>query len=372
MSRISKYIFGQTAFVMLVLTVVLSFVIWLTQSLRFVDLVVNRGLPVSEFLWLAMLILPRWMAGILPAACVIAVVYVYNRLISDRELVVLRAAGYSNLRLAGPAVRLALVVMVLVYVLNIYLLPVSYRQFRDLYHAASSDYSAILLQEGSFQTLPQQRTIFIRERVGAGRFKGILFHDASNPNHPVTYMAESGALVKTAAGSRIVLINGNRQQYDRDTGAVSFLAFEKNSLDLDLAAGVAPGGHKRGPEEMYLWELFDAVSNDDGAPVLYRAEAHSRMVSPFLALGFVLMALAILLSGDFSRRGQGNRVAAAIVLVIALQTSAIAAHNLAGNDARAIPLMYATVILPLIIGVFALGRSGGRLVRAQRARTAAG
>ncbi|MDH3229377.1 MAG: LPS export ABC transporter permease LptF [Alphaproteobacteria bacterium] len=372
MNRISKYIFGQTAFVMIFVTAILSFVIWLTQSLRFVDLVVNRGLPVTEFLWLAMLILPRWLAGILPIACVVAVVHVYNRLITDRELVVLRAAGFSNLRLASPAILLGLVVMLLVYLLNVYLLPVSYRQFRELHQAANSDYSAILLQEGSFQTLPQRRTIFIRERVGAGRFNGILFHDASDPDRPVTFMAESGALVQTEAGSRIVLINGNRQQFDRNNGAVSFLAFEKNSLDLDLAAGVAPSGRKRRPEEMFLWELFDPSLDAETERIPYRAEGHSRIASPFMALGFVVTSLAILLSGDFSRRGQGNRVVMAITLVIALQTSAIAAYNLAGDNARAIPLLYASVILPLIIGLFALGQAGRRRVRARRTGMSAG
>lgn len=371
MNRISKYIFGQTAIVMIFVTVVLSFVIWLTQSLRFVDLVVNRGLPVTEFLWLAMLIVPRWLTGILPLACVVAVVFVYHRLIADRELVVLRAAGFSNLRLAGPAILVGLVAMLLVYLLNIYLLPVSFRQFKELHFAANSDFSAILLQEGSFQSLPQQRVIFIRERVGAGRFNGILFHDASDPDRPVTYMAESGALVHTEAGSRIVLINGNSQQFDRNRGTVSFLAFEKNSLDLDLATGVAPGGRTRGPEEMFLWELFRPAPEGGPLPTPYRAEAHSRIVSPFLALGFVVMALAILLSGDFTRRGQGNRVVMAIVLVIALQTSAIAVHNLAGDDARLIPTLYADAALPLLAGLFALAQAGRRRVRVQPVSTTA-
>ncbi|UCH74299.1 MAG: LPS export ABC transporter permease LptF [Rhodospirillales bacterium] len=371
MNKISTYIFGQTALVMFFVTVVLSFVIWLTQSLRFVDLVVNRGLPITDFLWLAMLIVPRWLTGILPLACVVAVVYVYNRLIADRELVVLRAAGFSNLRLAGPAMGVAVVTMLIVFVLNIYLLPVSFRQFKELYLTASSDYSAILLQEGSFQTLPQRRVIFIRERIGAGRFNGILFHDAGNPDQPVTYMAESGALVRTEAGSRIVLINGNRQQFDRDRGTVSFLAFEKNSLDLDLATGVAPGGRKRGPEEMFLWELFDPVLAGDTTQTRYRAEAHSRMVSPFLAFGFVVMALAILLSGDFARRGQVNRVVMAIIVVVVLQTAAIAAHNLASDNARMIPLLYAGGGLPIAVGLLILSQAAGRRVRVRSGDTRA-
>ena len=174
MNSISKYIFRQTAFVMIFVTVVLSFVIWLTQSLRFIDMVVNRGLPVTDFLWLAMLITPRFVTLILPFACAIATVYVYNRLITDRELIVLRAAGFSNFRLARPAIRLALATALVAYVLNIYLLPVSFREFSDLRYTITSDYSAVLLQEGAFNTLPSKITIFVRERRGAGVLNGIL------------------------------------------------------------------------------------------------------------------------------------------------------------------------------------------------------
>jgi lipopolysaccharide export system permease protein len=184
-------------------------------------------------------------------------------------------------------------------------------------------------------------------------------------------MAESGALVRTEAGSRIVLLNGNSQRFDSDRDAVSFLAFEKNSLDLDLAVGVAPGGRKRGPEEMFLWELFRPAPDGGALPTPYKAEGHSRIVSPLLALGFVVTALAILLSGDFTRRGQGPRVVLAIMLVIVLQTAAIAAHNLAGDDARMIPMLYANATLPLFIGLFALAQAGRRRVRVQHGSTPA-
>jgi len=369
MDSISKYIFRQTAVVMIFVTIIFSFVIWLTQSLRFVDMVVNRGLPVTEFLWLAMLILPRWLAVIMPLACVLAVVYVYNRLISDRELVVLRAAGFSNLRLARPAVALAVLAALFVYLLNIYLLPVSYRQFTDLRLAIRSDYSSILLQEGSFHTLPGPLTIFVRERGGAGLLNGILVHDGRDPDQPVTLMAESGRLVETEAGSRIVLINGNRQQVDRNSRALSFLTFEKYTVDLDLATGVAPSGRARNPEEMFLWELFDPALKSNPRGISYLAEGHSRVASPLLALALVLASLAVLLSGDFSRRGQNDRIVMAIILVITLESTGIAAYNLAGDDTRAIPLLYANIVLPILVSLYVLGP--GAVKRRRRTRQAA-
>ena len=364
MNSISTYIFRQTAFVMIFVTVVLSFVIWLTQSLRFVDMVVNRGLPITEFLWLAMLITPRFITLILPFACVIAAVYVYNRLIADRELIVLRAAGYSNFRLARPAIRLALVTALVAYALNIYLLPVSFREFSDLRYSISSDYSSMLLQEGTFNTLPSKITIFVRERHGAGVLNGILVHDGRDPDEPVTYLAHEGRLISTESGPRLVLIEGNRQQINRKDGSISFLQFEKQTFDMNITSGPVPAGRKRKPEEMFLWELFDpALLADEHygkSYEKYRAEGHSRLVSPLLSLGFVLMGLSVLLSGDFSRRGQNWRIFSTALLVVIFYSISISIFNISSDDIRLIPLLYVNVSLPILVGYYAIGPASRR------------
>lgn len=364
MNSISTYIFRQTAFVMLFVTVVLSFVIWLIQSLRFIDMVVNRGLPVTEFLWLAMLITPRFVTLILPFSCAIATIYVYNRLIADRELIVLRAAGLSNFRLARPAIRLALVTALAAYALNIYFLPVSFREFSDLRYSINSDYSSMLLQEGTFNTLPSRITIFVRERREAGVLIGVLAHDGRDPDEPVTYMAHEGRLVSTGSGPRLILIEGSRQQINRKDGSISLGQFEKQTLDLNIASGTARAGRKRKPEEMFLWELFDPGLQTDKfyGPIFerYQAEGHSRIASPMISVGFVLMALAILLSGDFSRRGQNLRIFSAALLVVFTYSMGIAAFNLSSDNIRLIPILYANVALPIILGYIIIGPAARR------------
>lgn len=364
MNSITRYIFRQTAFVMLFLTAALSFVIWLSQSLRFVDMVVNRGLPVSDFLWLAMLVTPRFITLILPFACFIATIYVYNRLITDRELIVLRGAGMSNMNLSRPAIILGLVTVIIAYVFNIYLLPVAYREFSDLRYKISGDYSSMLLQEGSFNTLPSRITIFVRERQGAGILKGILVHDGRDADEPVTYMAHEGRLVQTDRGPRLVLIEGNRQQISRSDGSISFLQFEKQTIDINLASDATPVGRKRKPEEMFLWELFDPeLSTDDFyGPIFarYRVEGHGRIASPLLALGFVVIALAFLLSGDFSRRGQSTRIVTASQLIVAIYGISLASFNIASDDIRLAPVLYAVVLLPVVGGLIVLGPLSGR------------
>ena len=74
--------------------------IWLTQSLRFVELVVNRGLSLLVFLQLTGLLIPSFIAVILPITTFVVVQFVYQRLAGDRELTVMRAAGLSPLALS--------------------------------------------------------------------------------------------------------------------------------------------------------------------------------------------------------------------------------------------------------------------------------
>ena len=107
MKRLDRYILRQCFGVMIFVTAALSAAIWLAQSLRLIDLIVNRGLSIEVFLYLAALILPRFLDIVLPIGVFIAVLFTFNRLTGESELVVMRSAGLSHLALAKPVVLLA-------------------------------------------------------------------------------------------------------------------------------------------------------------------------------------------------------------------------------------------------------------------------
>ncbi|MGA0394519.1 MAG: LptF/LptG family permease, partial [Rhodospirillales bacterium] len=132
MSELNKYVLRQLLIGMVIVTIGLTCVIWLTQSLRFVDMIVNRGLTAGTFVYLTMLLLPNFLSIILPIAVFTVVVFTYSKLISDRELIVMRAAGLSQHALARPAILLAAIVCLFSYIINIFILPESYRMFREL------------------------------------------------------------------------------------------------------------------------------------------------------------------------------------------------------------------------------------------------
>ncbi len=346
---IERYILRQLAIVAVLVTFTLTLAIWLTQSLRFVELIVNRGLSLHSYLYLTLLLLPSFLSLMLPVSLFTAVLFTYNKLISDSELVVLRAAGLGPFQLARPALVLAGVVVLIGYALSLYLLPWSYRQFKDLEFNVRTDYSAVLLKEGAFNNISPGITVYIRAREADGELQGILIHDNRMRDKSFTLMAERGRLAMTEEGPRVILVNGNRQQVDPANGKLSLLYFDRYSVDLGKV-GQAQQNRWREPRERYLHELlFPSNDPDDVAQASrLRAEAHNRLTGPLLGFAFTLVSLAALLSGEFNRRGQSRRVLVAIGLAAVLQTGAIALGNAIVRWPVLLPVPY--VVLAATMG----------------------
>ncbi len=357
MQAINRYIFAQVLAATIAVTVGLTFAVWLTQSLRLIDFIVNRGLPASTFFSFITLLLPSFIGIVLPIAAFCSVLFIYYKMVMDSELVVLRAAGLSQMQLARPALRLGLLVTLVVYSISLYFLPASYRAFKDLQYELRSDFTTVLLQEGIFNTVTDGITVYVRDRTAKGELLGILVHDTREPENPVTMMAERGAMVHSEDGPRVVMLNGNRQQRNAENGQVSMLYFDRYTVEL---ARLQETVHTRWrePKERFITELF--IPGSHPGDIAYRselvAEGHQRLVMPLYSLCFVLIGLAALLAGEFNRRGQTRRVLLAILLVAVLEAQALALHDLATRSAHAIPVMYAGVIVPILASLYALLR----------------
>ena len=360
-TSLDRYILRQCFGIMIFVTAALSAAIWLAQSLRLIDLIVNRGLSIEVFLYLALLILPRFLDIVLPIGVFIAVLFVFNRLTAESELVVMRSAGLSHLALAKPVLMLAGIAFLALMSLSIYFLPESNRAFKDLQFEIRNRFVSSLLQEGTFTTIADKLTIYIRARDDRGELIGLLINDDREPQRPVTLLAERGAFADTPAGARILMVNGNRQQFDTETRKLSLLTFDRYTLDL-ASLHDAPVIRFREAQERFLGELF--FPPPDTEPDLrlgFLVEAHQRILIPLSVFSFALIPLVCLLPGEFDRRGQLKRALLAILIAFLSELLGIGANDLASRSAGAIPLMYATGLFPFVFGFGILLHGGIRL-----------
>jgi lipopolysaccharide export system permease protein len=301
--------------------------------------------------------LPSFLTIILPIALFCVTLFVYAKLVSDREILVMRAAGLSQISLAKPALIVAMLFVTLGYALNLYLMPNSYRMFRELQWEIRN-YSHILLKEGAFTSFSDV-TVYVRERTKDGQLLGVLAYDQRNPEKIETWMAAKGALVEANKGAKVVMFDGNRQVINAQTNQLSILYFDQGVLDLKGLGKGAPTSKDRFREarERNLNELLNITNEPDISKRdigKFTIEAHKRLTSPLTALGFSLIAVCFLLLGNFNRRSQTRQITIAVCIVLALLISSLGLENLAAKKLNLIPLLYVHTILPILISLIAI------------------
>jgi len=356
MNRITAYILRQVLVTTLFVLVTLTLAIWLTQSLRFIELIVNRGLGLGSFFYLTALLMPNFLSLVTPIALFMSTLFVYNRLTVDSELVVMRAVGFGPGQLARPAIMLGVFATAIGYLLSLYLVPLTFGKFKELHSDVRSDYSSLLLQEGAFTNIGPNLTVYVRARESNGDLRGILVHDSRDPATSITLLAERGTLAMTDDGPRVILLNGNRQQVDRAAGKLSLLYFDRYSVEIGQTS-TAREFRWREPGERYvdelLWPDLTEAHDRQYAPRLI-AEGHTRLSAPLYALALVLVGLACLLPGDFNRRGLSRRLLVAAACGLGVEALSIAVPNLAARSPATIPFLYATPLALIALSAWVL------------------
>ena len=361
MSRIDRYIFRQLSLSLIAVTVGLASLVWLTQSLRFIELVLDRGLSLAVFVELTSLMLPNFFAVILPITTFIVALFVYVRLASDRELVVMRAAGLSQWRLARPALLLAVLATGIVMWLNLWLVPVSHAAFREWQFEIRNQLVGLLLQEGVFSSVGNDLTVYARYRDPDGTLRGILVHDSRERGAPATILAESGRIGQGPSGPRVTLVNGVRQTMERSpppqgsppgtapTLRLNTLTFAENSVDLARSRGNGDEQRSRDSRERFISELLypdPAEGLQERWIRRFRSDAHQRLASPFTTLTYALVGLTVALTGQFRRHGGLFGIAVGIGIVVGLLALGLLAANLASADNRWLWLIWVQAIAP--------------------------
>ncbi len=345
-SQLDRYMFRQLSLALIAVTGGLVALIWLTQSLRFVELVVNRGLSFLVFIELTSLLVPGFITVILPITTFVVVLFVYQRLSGDRELTVMRAAGLSPWSVARPALALAAIVIAACTILNILIVPVSYTAFREYQFEIRNRVAAFLLQEGVFTPMSDDLTVYVRSRDRDGTLRGILIEDDRKTNVQATILAERGRLLEGEAGPRVLLQSGSRQEIDRTTGRLNLLTFAENTIDL---ARTAKGDETRYRDaaEMTMPELSDPANALNARDVgKLRVEAQRRLSAPWTAMSFAAVALLSVLTGAFRRHGNIIRPLVAVLSVVALLALGLGVASLAARLPVLIPLIWVHAILP--------------------------
>ena len=87
--QFDRYLFAQMLRTTIMVSITLVGIMWLFQTIRLLEVVINRGAPISEFLLMSVTVIPLWLTIAVPIGAFVAVTWVFHRAVADRELLVM-------------------------------------------------------------------------------------------------------------------------------------------------------------------------------------------------------------------------------------------------------------------------------------------
>jgi lipopolysaccharide export system permease protein len=358
---VNRYVFVELAKPFVFFVLVFTGLIWLSQSLRVIETVVNNGQAARALLEFSVLLLPPVMSIVLPVSAFGATIYAVNKLFGDSELVAMSAAGMSRLALMRPVALFGAVVLLMMVVVTLVLMPLAERSFRERVALLRADVANGLLLEGQFLDPADGLTVYVRQSDGSGAMLGVFVHDSRADDAELTYTAREALLNRGEEGPRLIMRDGLVQRFDTTTRTLSVLRFD--SLVYDLTPFTEPVGDRtRRPSERFVTELWAPSEELIAVFGLGRinAELHDNISAPLYALTLPLIAVAGIVGGGFTRHGYGGRIAATVLAGTAVRLGGIATKAVVGGAPLAWPLLYAPPMLGILAAIWWLESSGRR------------
>lgn len=361
MKEYSKYIFKKILTPTLLTISTITLLIWLIQIIKFIPYVTEKGLELTVFLKMVIFVIPSLLLIIIPISIFTSSIFMYNKLIFENELVVLKGAGLSKISLFKPLFRLSLIFTLVCYILSLYLIPFAEHSYTDIKNYAKKNYITLLLSEGEFNHIPSENiTLYTKENKN-GILKEILLYNNQNSEKPSIITAESGVLVESRESNDesiyLQMKNGNVTNFLESTDtdkADSTLYFQDYTINLSDYYEVDIKANNYKIVAVSTMDLIKGIETNIQDSSKYKTELHKRLTMPLLPLILSILGIGGLLYGDFNRRGNAKNIRFTLIAGGLYLGSMIYMQNSIEAKPERINTLYIYIVLTFVICVFLL------------------
>ncbi len=206
MQILRNYILRQHLVPFLLGFAVVTFILEMDVLFDYLDLIVNRGVPVGVVGQLFLLSLGYIVALSVPCAVLVAVLMTFGRLSQDNEITALRSSGVNMASVLIGPLAAAVVVAGGLTLFNSFVLPETNHAFAGLLIDISKMRPTVKLQEGVFVTdFPGYNLLVQRVNSRTSEMKGITLYQMNPGGPPTTILARTGTLRYSPDGNTAIL-----------------------------------------------------------------------------------------------------------------------------------------------------------------------
>ena len=348
--QFDRYLLAQLVRTTIAVTVTLVGIVWLFQTIRILELVVSRDGPFLDFIIMSITVIPLWLTIAFPISAFIAITWVFQRTIADRELLVMQASGRSTLQLARAPIMLAIGVTAILVLNSTVVLPFSFGIYKEMQFKLRNSIPAVLLREGVFIEVVDGMTMLIGEKTEDGMARDIFLHDERAPDKTITITAKYGKFVNQDGVPAVILQNGVRNEVNQNGDASASLLFETHSV---IISSETQPSQERLTFDMNEDSIRNLLNPETSPAPRYfnqrRAEGHYRIISPLLGFVLVMTAACSVLCGQIRRDTLFRRTVLNIGAAIAVISMMVSTRSLIITMPATTPLLYASLVGPAFI-----------------------
>ena len=327
------YILKETLPIFLIGLLTFTVILLMDKILKLIELIVNRGVSLSQILMLLLFISPSFLIFTIPMAFLLGTLLSFGRLSGDSEITAFKASGMSLYQLFLPISILSICAYLLTTFLVFYGLPWGNRGFMATLYLIAQSKADIEIKERVFNDVFDGLVVYVDQvPIQGKRMEGVLIYDERDKEKVNTIFAKEGFLVSNPKSQEIVLrlLNGDIHRFEPKTNVYQKMQFNTYDLRLELGKTFATAGKKLKDHEMSINQIKEKIAKgkeigEDITP--QEVELHKRYSIPFACIVFGLLGVPLGIQPRRSARSYGFVLSIFIILAyyISLTVSEILA-----------------------------------------------
>lgn len=344
--------------------VVFTFVLVVGNLVKLADLLVNKGVPVSDVARLFLLLIPTLLSHTVPMAILTGTLLAFGRLSSDQEITAMQASGVSIWSLAAPVAVVGLVAALGLVVINDRVVPQSHFATRKVLEQIGVRNPAAYIEPGTFVKEFKPYILFVY-RMEGNQLHKVRIYEPIEGQPTRTILAERGEILPLPQTRQVQfrLFQGTADEPDlQDPAKLYKLEFASYAMTLTLGSGRDPNALMKKPKDMTLTELRReeaslAAQGIDPAPL--EVEVHRRLATAGSAVAFVLLGMPLAIRTRRAERSIGFAIS--LILILGYYLLLLIGQGLALQGVLpAAPALWAPPVALIAVGLTLLQRLAAR------------
>jgi len=349
MKILDRYLTGEVLFPFLI--GILGFILVMIVDLlfTFVDLIINRGVPLGVVVQLLFFKLPSMLILTFPVATLFGIAMCLGRLSHDHELSALRTSGIPLLRIAAPLLVTAFLVSCLSFFINEKIVPFANHQSEKIIRQLIMKQPLPEIREDIFFKDAYNRYFYIKKMdTKTKTLENIMVYELAGEELPQVLTAKSARLQDLA----LTLYDGTIHKFD-EKGHLSYEA-TFSQMKLNLEENPITLADQKTPQEMNSSELKNQISQLKKGGISIHAlltDFYLKYSIPLTSFIFALIGIPLSIPGIRSSRTCGMVLTIVIMFTFYVFASVFRSLGRGGI----LPPLLAAWTPPLIFAILGIG-----------------